>query len=176
MILLDACAVVNLYASRRMSDILDAVGGTVAIVDRVFREAQYVFRGGTGEDAREREPVDLEPLVALGLLSIWATDNETELLTFIDLTLELDEGEAMTAALAIHRGGTVVTDDRKAIRVLTQRSVPWRRSLELVKVWADRGGLDPNELAHVLADIRVRGSYLPSGNHPLLDWWESALE
>jgi hypothetical protein len=89
--LLDACAVVNLYATRCMGDILTAVAGPVAIADVVAREAQFIFRGGAGDDAREREPVDLQPLLDNGLLAVIATDVEEELLTFIDLKRIADQ-------------------------------------------------------------------------------------
>lgn len=156
--LLDACSVVNLYATRRMDQILAAIGGPVAVADIVEREAQYVFQGGDGEDAREREAIDLQPWVSQGMLSLIEATHEEELLTFIDLTQELDDGEAMTAALAMHRGFTVVTDDRKAIRVLTSRAVPLRGTLDLVKTWADQQAFESETLCVVLTDLRERGN------------------
>lgn len=46
--------------------------------------------------------------------------------TYVNLALQLDDGEAATGALAIHRGAVVATDDRKAIRILTGEPLPWR--------------------------------------------------
>src|SRR5207249_207764 len=103
--LLDACAVVSLYATRQMKEILRAVNGKVAVADLVATEAQFVFRGGNGEDARERDPIDLGPLIGDGILSVLAADVEDELLAFIDLTRVFSrqgrggQGEAMTASL-----------------------------------------------------------------------------
>jgi predicted nucleic acid-binding protein len=131
--LLDAGSVVSLYATRCMDEILAACDGTVAIADIVAQEAQFVRRGGSGEDTAERDPVILTPMVDAGVIRVVTTDIEAELLTFIDLTRQLDDGEAMTAALAIHRGYVVVTDDRKAERVLTEHSVSVRPTLDLVK-------------------------------------------
>ncbi len=173
--LLDACAVVNLYATRRMEHILAAIDGPVAVADVVEREAQYVFQGGDGEDAREREAIDLQPWLSQGVLSVIETAHEEELLTFIDLTQELDDGEAITAALAIHRGFTVVTDDRKAVRVLVSRAVTLRSTLDLVKTWADQQSIGSETLRVALTDLRERGNYYPSRNHPLRSWWDTAL-
>lgn len=173
--LLDACAVVNLYATRRMEHILAAIDGPVAVADVVEREAQYVFQGGDGEDARERELIDLQPWVSQGVLTVIEVTHEEELLTFIDLTQELDDGEAITAALAIHRGFTVVTDDRKAVRVLTSRAVTLRSTLDLVKTWADQQAVSSEVLRTVLTDLRERGNYYPSRRHPLRGWWDTAL-
>lgn len=175
LVLLDACTVVNLYASRKIQDILAVVDGSVGIADIVEREAQYILHGGGGDDALEREPVVLSPLVATGMLSIIATDDEAELLTFIDLSGELDEGEAMTAALAIHRGGIVVTDDRKATRILTDRGVACRTTPDLIKAWSEVVGLEPLALRLVLIDLRERGRYEPFRAHPLREWWDAAI-
>jgi hypothetical protein len=174
--LLDACAVVNLYATRWMGSILTATGGPFAIVDVVAREAQYVLRGGTGDDAKEREPVDLQPLFSEGLLDKISTENEEELLTFIDLSQELGAGEAMTAALAIHRGCVVVTDDRKAARMLLERKVIVRSSLDLIRVWGKHSSLNQETLRAALVDLRHRGNYDPPRSHPLRGWWDTAMK
>jgi predicted nucleic acid-binding protein len=179
--LLDACAVVSLYATRQMVEILRVVEGKVAVADLVATEAQFVFRGGNGEDARERDPIDLGPLIDDGIISIISTDVEDELLTFIDLTKAFSrqgrggQGEAMTAALAIHRQCIVVTDDRKATRILKEHGVLLRTTLDLIRAWADRGGIGADVLGAALLDLRERGTYEPPRSHPLREWWEGAL-
>jgi hypothetical protein len=173
--LLDTCAVVNLFATRRMAEIIASVQSPVAIVDIVERETQFVRRGGDGEDAKEREPVILTPLIAGGGLSVISTDDEEELLTFVDLTQHLDSGEAMTAALAIHRRCVVVTDDRKAIRILTTNSVPIRSTLDVIKTWVDGQQIDLAAQRAVLLDLRQRGTYLPARSHPLRAWWDAVM-
>jgi hypothetical protein len=115
--LLDACSLINLYATRQIEAILASHPDSFAVVDTVRRESGYVFRGGNGPGATEQEPIDLGPLEAAGLLVALTAVSEAELLTYIDLLLEMGDGEAMTGAVAIHRGLTVVTDDRKALRV-----------------------------------------------------------
>jgi hypothetical protein len=157
-----------------MGLILAAVGGPVAVADAVAREAQFVLRGGIGEDARERDPVDLQPLLADGLLAVISSDVEEELLTFVDLSQEVGEGEAMTAALAIHRGCVVVTDDRKASRILIARGVALRTSLDLIRVWSDSPTVTQEVLRTTLVDLRQRGNYDPPRGHPLREWWDEA--
>jgi predicted nucleic acid-binding protein len=173
--LLDACAVVNLYATRWMEPILLVNGSLFAVADVVASEAQFVLRGGPGEDARERDSVDLQPLLASGLIEVISTDIEDELLTFIDLTQEIGDGEAMTAALAIHRGCAVVTDDRKASRVLRVRGVSLRSSLDLIRVWGDNPTISPKVLRTALTDLRQRGNYDPPRGHPLRQWWDEVM-
>lgn len=129
--------------------------------DTVAREAQYVLRGGSGDDAREREPIDLQPLIDTGLLQVIATGVEEELLTYMDLTLEIGRGEAMTGALAIHRGCIVVIDDRKGSRVLGARGVALRTSLDLIRVCGAGSGISPRIVRDALVGVRQRGNYEP---------------
>lgn len=174
-LLIDACLVITLYATRRMAAILASHPGRFSVVDVVRREAGYVFRGGGGPDATEREPIDLAALELANLLSTLTTDSEDELRTYIDLTLEMDTGEAMTGAIAIHRGHAVVTDDRKAMRVLTERGVPCETSLDLIRSWADTTNIPPSDLRPVLIDVRQRARYVPHRGHPLRGWWDAIL-
>lgn len=179
--LLDACAVVSLYATRQMVEILRVVEGKVAVADLVAMEAQFVLRGGNGDDARERDPIDLGPLIDDGVLSVLSAGVEEELLTFIDLTQAFSrqgrggQGEAMTAALAIHRQCIVVTDDRKATRILNEHGVLLRTTLDLIKAWADQEAIGADVLGVALLDLRDRGTYEPPRSHPLREWWEHAM-
>lgn len=175
LILLDACAVINLFATRRMHDVLTAVPGTIAIAEMVARESQFVRRGGSRDDADERDPVDLEAMMSSGLITVLTSDAEAELLTYLDFTLEVDQGEAMTAALAIHRRATVVTDDRKAIRLLIARDVPIRSTLEIVRTWADQTRASRRLQSELLANIRERARYEPGRDHPHRLWWETTI-
>lgn len=176
LVLLDACAVINLYASRWMEDIVGAVGVPVGVVRIVHQESLYVLHGGEGDDADERVRVDLSPLIAGESLLMLDLAGNDELETFIDLTADLDDGEAMTLALAVHRGCTVVTDDRKAARIATSRGVELRATLDLVKAWVDGRGIALEVTRSALLDIRRRGSYMPGRSHPLKSWWDRVLE
>jgi predicted nucleic acid-binding protein len=175
LVLLDACVVVNLYATGRMGEIVATIAGTVAIVDVVRQESQHVHRGGNGEDRSELDPIDLDPLISAGAIQVLTSEDDAELMTFIDLTRELDDGEAMTAAVAIHRSGIVVTDDRKAARLLSENSVSHQSTLDLCKVWAETATETQESMRTALIAIRERGRYEPPRNHPLRAWWESIL-
>ena len=169
--LLDACAVLSLYATRRMAEIVAVVPGPVAVADVVLQEALYIRH--IVEDVSEREPVDLAPLVASRVLSVIGTEDEGELRTFVDLAVDLDDGEAMTAALAIHRAYVLVTDDRKAERLLAGRVV-LRPTLDLVKVWAEAKQVDDETLRAALTGIYERG-YQPPNRHALKAWWDRLM-
>ena len=67
------------------------------------------------------EPVDLSSLVDEGLVRVMALETPGEEATFVELAALVDDGEAITGALAAHRQCALATDDRKARRVLGER-------------------------------------------------------
>ena len=174
-LLLDACSIIGLYASHHIEAILAVRACQICIADVVSQESNSVFRGGNGDDAQEREPIDLRKLAGAGAVSVISASDEDELLIYIDLLQELDDGESMTGAIAIHRGFGVVTDDRKALRVLTERGVTCETTLDLIKGWAEETGVSRSKLQAVLLDVRQRARYLPHRTHPLRAWWEDLM-
>lgn len=172
-ILLDACVVINLYACDQMKAVAQYYR-SFYVVDVVFQETMYVRRGGTGGDADERDQVDLTRLAGAGELRIASPADENELNTFIDLTRELDDGEAMTLAIALHRGYAIATDDRKAVRLADGR-VPVLGSLDLMRDWAEDTEISGPALRRILGDVRDRGRYIPRKGHPLRSWWDDVM-
>ncbi len=176
--LLDACSLLNLYASRHIQEILEALPYTFALAERVEKETLYVRRGGSGEDADEREVVDLSPLISANLLRVISLESEAETAAFVGFATQLGDGEAMTCALASLRGYDVVTDDKKALRTLKTHAphVRCHTTLELIKEWAEMSGITRLALKEILIDVRERANYLPSSRHPLWKWWEGIMK
>lgn len=171
--MLDACCLLNLYATRHASDILGVLPWRFAIADRVATEALYVYRGSTGEDAFDHEAVDLQPLVMDGTLSVLSLNESVEAATFVSLAAHLDDGEAMTAAIAIHRGYAIATDDRKAIRTISGRfpNVRLHTTASLIKHRAESASLGTAALKLALLNVRERGRFAPGNRDPLHGWW-----
>ena len=173
---LDACSLLNLVASRRFPDIVRGTPALFLVPELAAAEIRYVRRGGTGADADEREPVDLSDFQAAGLLVVASLETSSELASFVAFATQMDDGEAASCAIAVNRGGTLVSDDRKARRIMAQ-AFPGTRLLatsEVIKAWADEARLDPNGLAHALTDIEQRGDFRPGRNDPLEHWWNAA--
>lgn len=175
-ILLDACSLLNLYASNRFQAIATAMGWTFVLVDRAQTEALYVRRGGAGEDAGEREQVDSAALISAAVLSV-VTLLPGEITTFAAFADDVDDGEAATCAVAFHRGYDVATDDRKARRLLREHipHVYCYSTLELLKLWADGTAAAADDLRETLIAVRDRGNFLPPKADPLRAWWEATL-
>ncbi len=177
-LLLDACCLINLAATGRMEELLRSIPAPVWVADLVFgSEALYLQRGGGDEDTEERDRIDLTSLRDAGLLHVVQPEADAEFATFITLAVDLDDGEAVTGALALHRGADVATDDRKAIRVLTATSRGLRiwRTSELLKGWADRLAVPQGELREVLLNVQERARFRPGRGDPLREWWENIV-
>ena len=175
--LLDARCVLNLYATGRMDRILRALPWRIAVADRVVAEALYPRRGGDGADADERDPVDLGPLIARGLIEVLHLETEEEAASFVGFAAQLDDGEAMTCALALHRGGVVGTDDRKARRICGLRVPPLaiHSTPTMLKLWVATEQIADAELRRALVAIRERARFVPGRHEPLQAWWAAAL-
>jgi hypothetical protein len=126
----------------------------------------------------DREQVDIDGLVERGLIEIVEIADESEAELFLQLALELDDGEARTLAIAASREWSVVTDDRKAQRVAAREcpQVKLFRSLELLKEWSDVNTIDAVRIRELLLNIRDRASFIPGKHDPSVFWWRSLLD
>ncbi|MBA2244979.1 MAG: hypothetical protein H0W11_08475 [Gemmatimonadetes bacterium] len=177
-LLLDACCLINLAATGRVEELLRSIPTPIWVADLVFgTEALYLRRGGGGEDAEERDRIDLTSLRDAGLLQVAGAEADAELATFITLAMDLDNGEAVTGALALHRGADVATDDRKAIRVLSAAGPELRiwRTSELIKDWAERLAVPQATVREVLLNVQERARFRPRRGDPLREWWDNIV-
>lgn len=176
-VLLDACCVLNLYATGCMAEILVAVGARFGVASAVEREALWVFAGGEGDDGAERAPVDLQPLIQAGLLEVLELDSDEELNTFVSFATLVDDGEAATIALALHRGAVVATDDRKTLRELRKSHVPFEpwTTAGLLHAWAVATDAAPARVDEVLQAVRRRARFEPNRVDELSGWWERQI-
>lgn len=173
-VILDACCVINLYASGRMAAILAAHPSAFAVTDYVME--QEVLRMYTGPrervtDAAER--IQLQPFLERGQIQLVALDSEEERRAYVDFAAHIDDGEAMTGAIAVGRGWAIGTDDRKA-RAFFGRVAPHVELIstpELIKNWVDRTDPEASEVSRALQRVRLRARYVPGSKHPLYDWW-----
>ena len=165
----DACVLINLLASERFEDIAHGCDLRFAIVSVVAQESMYLHRAGSSE----RETIDLKPLIAQGLLQTLSADSENEKLRYIELALNLDDGEAESVAIAEARNFALATDDRKA-RNLIQREglkiVLWS-TCSLLQQWQAKCSIPDEDLKAVLTNIFNRARYRPKPGHPHFQWW-----
>jgi len=175
-VLLDACCLLNFYAAGCCQAIAESLGCSFAVAEAVSKEALYILHEDVAEDPAAREAVNLSGLIGNGVLSIVSLA-EAERTTFLAFAIQVDDGEAATCALAIHRQLPLATDDRKARRLLqAQTSAPSLYStIEVLKLWAEYTQADPVTLAGTLIAVRDRGNFLPPRGEPLRAWWDAAI-
>ncbi len=176
-LILDASCLLNLYATDRMLEIAAALPWQLAVADYVLeQEALYVRTIGAQEEQEETVPVDLSTLIDEGLLLVLRLENPSEQSSFVELAAVLDDGEAVTGAIALNRGHAVAIDDRKAIRVLGEKARGMRlvSTLELMRQWS--AFVPAQEVRGALRAMQHRARYVPGQRGPLHDWWRDMME
>lgn len=162
-LLLDACCAINLYGSGQMEDILKAIPGTIALATFVLDEE--ILRS------------NLQSFVDRGLIHTVSPDSEAEANTFVNFAVELDDGEAVTGAIAMHRHRGVATDDRKARSVFARVNpgVQLLSTPELLKHWVNTSNPSLEVVREALQNVQTQASYRPSVTHALHVWWQSIV-
>jgi hypothetical protein len=168
-LLLDACVALNLLASGiDLSELAGATNVRFLMTSVVASEMLWL---DPLDPADPREHFDGDALTARGVVLVALDDDESD--RFVDLARDIDDGEASTIAVAIHRALRVATDDRKALRLAAGQSPPVEvvRTTELVRQWAEVSGADGGHVTQVVRSIQTRSSYVPPRDDPQLDWW-----
>ena len=177
--MLDASCLLNLYATERFREIVASLHEQICVARYVLEEEALFIRleaSAGGQD--EKIPVDISPFVSEGLVEVIHLEGPNEETTFVELAAHIDDGEAMTAALALHRGGSVATDDRKARRVLAERAptVPLQSTLELLGNWTASTSVALREQRTALERMRSGASYVPGRSDPRYEWWLEVVD
>lgn len=172
-IILDACCVLNFAATGCFGEILRGLSCRFHVGSRARGEAQWL----RVPDADERERVDLESLFGMGLLEEQMLQQPREEALFVELGAALEDGEAEAAALAIMRGYALATDDRKARRVVLERTTDLRlyTTLEIIREWQICCAVTDAVIAAALGRMADRATYRPRRTDPLWDWWDALV-
>jgi hypothetical protein len=174
--LLDACCLINLFATGRIEEILRCLPWRFATSQLVAtREVLAIRRSAGTGDPLEREVISLAPLERSGSLTLFDLSTDEEKTEFLRFAMDLDDGEASVCALAVTRGGGIATDDRKALRILDQATpqVSTVQTPEILYEWAHLSQAREGEIGDVLRAVRDRARFYPRRDAPRFDWWES---
>jgi hypothetical protein len=176
LLLLDACCLINLLATGRMEDILGILPFLFATSRLIAtKEVLVIARDADEEALVEREVIPSAALENSDHLTLMDLSTEQELEDFVRFAADLDDGEASVCALALAHGGGVATDDRRALRVLSQEApqVLTVQTPELLHEWALRSKAPTSEIARVLRMIEQRARFRPRSGAPWFEWWSS---
>ncbi len=170
--LLDSSVLINILASDHVEEVLKTLTAGAGVCTAVMAEALYL-RGERPTDARTR--VCLQPLIDRGLLEEHSVQTEEERALYVDLAADLDDGEAMTLAIAYERRIITATDDKKARRIARARfgnAVRLLGTADIMIGWAN--DQDDMSVRTVLRRIEVVAQFRPPNDDPLLRWWLNA--
>lgn len=170
--IVDACCLINVYASGNPLDILRALAGEVFVPDLVRRESLFIRR----EDDQDQsvlvsQAIDLSDALADGVLRECKLESEQEADEFVRLASILDDGEAACMALAKCRSWMVATDDRKALRIAQSEGVPTITTPEIIKRWAETRSIETVGITDVVRRIERYSRFVPQRNAALFNWW-----
>lgn len=166
-LILDACCILNLCASGEFLRILKSLPAEI-VVTTIVQEQELI--------TLQHFP-DFELAIQQGLLKVVDFASEEEKESFVNYTAIVDDGEAATFAIAVHRNWAIATDDKKAIAFIKQESpnIQIFSTSEIIKHWSDSENINNSVLKTVLNDIRINGHYVPPKNDLLRNWWQSIL-
>lgn len=168
----DSSVLLNLLAADCLASIAAATGWQFAICPAVRDEAKKLRDPHTGEMI----DVDLAPYLASGQLQVLELSGEEEQTLYVEQAIVVDDGEAMSIAIAAHRRLELAIDDKQATNH-TRRAFPeiilWSTP-EILKHWSEVGGVDGKILQEAIRLIETRSRYFPARSHALAEWWRIA--
>ena len=173
---LDACCMINLYASGEMCSILSVTSADFHVPRIAIQEALYVLTPDQDEPQNTTlEEINLTPAIESGLLRACDLESDEENRLFVQFAAEVDDGEAACLAIAKAHGWSIATDDRKAQRLARGSHIPVVTTPELVKRWADASKTSDEEVAVVLRRMQDFGRFIPRRGSVLYQWWIARL-
>lgn len=175
--IVDACSLINLFASGKAGGIIAACGGDFYVSEQVRGES-LTIREPDKNDASilVPAPIDLAGAIAGGILKECRLEGEAENEAYIEFAAQVDDGEASCLAIAKSRGWLVATDDRKAIRLATESGIKVITTPELIERWANATSPANEDLAEVIRSIERFARFRPRSASPLYAWWTAISE
>jgi predicted nucleic acid-binding protein len=173
--IIDACVLINLLATGELKNILDSVGRDSLICAVVQKESIYLK---TNDPNSPKELIDLTPFLNDRTISVCEIQGHDEELLYVDLASVLDDGEAMTLAIAINRKLFVVTDERKARRLFLEQTADPKYLIstsDIIRHWARNKRISASKLRDVLRNVEARASYRPPQIDRNQKWWLDAV-
>ena len=174
-LLLDACVMINVAASGvPLGELASRNRVTFAMARLAAAEVLYlapVDEGGTPER------INVMGYARRGDLRL-ADLTLDEQSTFLKLARDVDDGEAATLAVSLHRGWAVATDDRKAQRLAHAAEPPIAlvTTSALLHSWADGHDEPAERVSDVLRRIERRAAFVPRRSDPNRNWWIGAQQ
>lgn len=172
--IVDACCLINLCATNRLSDILQAQRESFHVSSEVQGEALAIYQPAADDATKlQLTPIDLSLAVQSGVLKVCKLEQSHEVDAFVEFAVQLDDGEASCLAIAKSRRWSVATDDKKAIRLANAEGISVATTPQIVKTWVDVAIPESDEVVDVLLRIERFAKFRPHRANVFFDWWAS---
>ena len=170
---IDTCVLINILATGRMTEIVRVIAPILLVCPAVAEESLYLR---SFEAEGRPEPVDLQKLIVAGILTLCQIGEGAEVDLYVAYAEDLDDGEAMSLAIAQSRHLALATDERKALRLARQNAphVSLITTTEIIHTWAE--GREPSEVTAVVQSILTRARFRPADSDRLAQWWNNILD
>jgi predicted nucleic acid-binding protein len=159
LLLQDACVLINLLASGRCEDIARGCGYQLVVASAVCAETLYIRDASSGDLVK----IDQEPQLSSGVLEKTDLETEDERAAYIAYATQLDDGEAMSLAIAEARHLPLATDDRKTHALITREKIAATLTSTpgVVQQWEQISSIPNAEIAAVLdISANAQGTFL----------------
>jgi predicted nucleic acid-binding protein len=170
---IDTCVLINILATGRVTEIVRVIAPTLLVCPAVAEESLYLR---PFEAEGRPEPVDLQKLITAGTLTPCQMEEGAEVDLYVAYAENLDDGKAMSLAIAQSRHLALVTDERKALRLARENApqLSLISTTEIIRAWAE--GKDPSAVTAVVHSILTRAWFRPADSDPLALWWNKMLD
>ncbi len=174
-LIIDACVLLNLIATGMIQEIMSVIAQNSMICVLVKNESLYLRKE---EDVNENESVNIDDLINHGVIQIcdFETIDEQEL--FVNLAASLDDGEAMSLAIALSRNWRLATDDKKARRIFRENNSNSDfliSTTDLIKTWAESEHIADDIIKSFLLKVERKASFRPPKSDINLQWWNDII-
>ena len=169
---LDTCVLINLLATGRAAEIVRVIAPARMVCSAVSQESLYLRPLEAGG---RPEPVDLQTLINARVFTSCQIEGVEEEDLYVAYAIELDDGEAMSLAIAQSRNLVLATDERKARR-LARENAPQLTVIstsEIIRAWAE--GTERRDVIAAVRSILARARFRPPDSDPLAIWWTAML-
>lgn len=169
--LLDTCCIINFCAIDRPPVRLFGEFPFRWQIARSVEAEQVSIRPHENALRHERLHVNLQPCFSAGVFTRCDIEGNQETALYVNLTSELQDGEAMSLAIAASRRWDVATDDIPARKVAARLGVKAFGTPELLRIWAEDNRVNDSELSTTIARIEKLARFIPNLGLPEAQWW-----
>ena len=172
--ILDPFCFLHLHASGHFGEILRDSGFHFMVSDYVLRNERL---GGAAVGIVADADAGVKAAMSDGRLHVLELADDAEALTYLDLVFELDEGEAQTCALAIHRRVMLASDEAKVHSAVARRAPGLKLigTAALLRRWVDRARPSRAAVAAALGRISDGAGFRVPAADPDSRWWGKSL-